>query len=392
MKNNIIKKLISILTLCAMLAFGTAALADSGIYDGSELFTNRDLTQTADTSEAQTIAVSDNADVYIAEEGVYVLTGTATNATVYVEADAEAKVQLVLDNLNITNDSAPCIYVLQAGKTFITLSGDNSLSVTGAFNADGADGAIFSKDDLALNGTGALTINSSENGIVGKDDLKITGGTYTITAASKTIEANDSIRVSGGTFVLTAGTDSLHAENDDDDTLGYIYIGGGDFTIKAGDDAIHALSVVQIDGGTVNITAAEGIEATYIQINGGTINIQASDDGINAASKSGAYTPTIEINDGAITIVMASGDTDGVDSNGNIVVNGGTINVTGSSTFDCDGSAQYNGGTIIVNGQQVNAIPTQMMGGFGGGMQQGGFGGFGGMQQGGFGGFGGGRG
>ncbi|MBQ8952533.1 MAG: carbohydrate-binding domain-containing protein, partial [Clostridia bacterium] len=130
--------------------------------------------------------------------------------------------------------------------------------------------------------------------------------------------------------------------------------------------AIHANSVVQIDGGSLTITAAEGIEATYIQINGGAISIQASDDGINAAQKSKAYTATVEINDGDITVVMGVGDTDGIDSNGNIIVNGGTVNVTGNSTFDYDGTAQYNGGTIIVNGQQVNAIPNQMMGGRGG--------------------------
>ena len=56
------------------------------------------------------------------------------------------------------------------------------------------------------------------------------------------------------------------------------------------------------------------------------------------------------------------------DSNGNIIVNGGTIRVTGNSTFDYDGTAQYNGGTIIVNGQQVAYIPNQMMGGMGGNM------------------------
>ena len=63
---------------------------------------------------------------------------------------------------------------------------------------------------------------------------------------------------------------------------------------------------------------------------------------------------------------MGAGDTDGIDSNGNIIVNGGTVQVTGNSTFDYDGSAQYNGGVIIANGQQVNGIPNQMMGGRGG--------------------------
>ena len=63
---------------------------------------------------------------------------------------------------------------------------------------------------------------------------------------------------------------------------------------------------------------------------------------------------------------MGAGDTDGVDSNGDLIINGGTINVTGNSGFDYDGSSSFNGGTIIVNGQQLDSIPNQMMGGRGG--------------------------
>ena len=155
----------------------------------------------------------------------------------------------------------------------------------------------------------------------------------------------------------------MHAENNDDETLGGITITGGSFTINASDDGIHATTLLQIDAGTFDITAAEGLEATYVKINDGKISISASDDGVNAASKSSVYTPTIEINGGTLTIVMGAGDTDGIDSNGNLIVSGGTIDITGSSAFDYDGSAQYNGGTIIINGETVNAITGQMMGG-----------------------------
>lgn len=80
---------------------------------------------------------------------------------------------------------------------------------------------------------------------------------------------------------------------------------------------------------------------------------------------------------------MGQGDTDGVDANGSIYVNGGTIDITAQmSSFDYDAAAEFNGGTIIVNGEEVSEIPQSMMGGHGGG--RGGFGEFGG-QQGGFG-------
>ena len=364
-----------------VLASGTVA-AGTPIYDQSELFSDRDLQQTADLTEAVTYAVADGQDITITEAGIYVLTGQAKDVTVYVAADKEDKVQLVLDGLAITNGDAPAIYVKSADKVFVTTAGDSALAVTGAFLSDGdthTDGVIFSKSDLVLNGTATLTVTSSENGIVGKDDLKITGGTYLVSAQSKTIEANDSIRIADGVFELTAGTDGLHAENDDDDTTGYIYLGGGTFTIQAGDDGLHATAVIQVDDGQLTIAAAEGIEATYVQLNGGTIAISSWDDGINAAQKSKAYRATVEINGGDITIAMGAGDTDGVDSNGDILINGGTVSVTGNSTFDYDGTGTITGGTVIVNGQQVTTLPNQMMGGrggFGGGW--GGNGGFGG--------------
>ena len=138
--------------------------------------------------------------------------------------------------------------------------------------------------------------------------------------------------------------------------------------MSVGDDGIHAVSLVQIDGGKFTVSAAECIEGTYIRINGGTFDLSGWDDGINAAKKSNSYTPTVEINGGTINITMSAGDTDGVDSNGDIIINGGTISVTGNSTFDYDGAAQFNGGTIYVNGQQVTEIPNQMMGGRGGNM------------------------
>ncbi len=67
---------------------------------------------------------------------------------------------------------------------------------------------------------------------------------------------------------------------------------------------------------------------------------------------------------------MGAGDTDAVDSNGDLIITGGTINITAQSAFDYDGNLTHTGGTIIVNGKETNTITSQMMGG-----QMGGFGG-----------------
>lgn len=357
---------------------------NSGLLETADLFTERDLAQTVDVSEAVQVTAADGETLNITEAGIYVISGTAENCTIKVEVDSEEKVQLVLDGVSITNEDFPAIYVVSADKCFITTTEGsvNSLSVTGNFTADGetnTDAVIFSKDDIVLNGLGSLDIYSAYgNGISCKDDLKVTGGTYTINCAKDAVEANDSIAVCGGSFTINTNKDGLHCENDEDDSVGSIFIADGSFTISASSDGIQGTTVVQIDGGEFNITSSEGIEATYIQINGGTINIDASDDGINAARKSSLYTPTIEFNGGYTTVSMGQGDTDAIDANGYIYVNGGTIDVTApTSSFDYDMGAEYNGGTIIINGEQVSEIPEEMMGGgmggFGGG--RGGFGG-----------------
>lgn len=342
-----------------------AAQTDSGS------FTERDLAQEADLTGAVYETVTDGGTLSVTKDGVYVLSGSAKDYTVTVEAGDEDKVQIVLDGVTITNTDFPAIYVKNADKVFVTTTdSENSLSVTGTFRADGdtnTDAVIFSRDDVILNGTGTLTVNSTGNGISSKDEIKMTGGTLAIECTGDGLEANESIQMADGALSIRSYKDGMHAEYDEDNSTGFIVISGGTLEIAAADDSIHATTYVQIDAGTMALAGAECIEGTYIQINDGSINMAASDDGINAANKSSSYYPTVEINGGSLTIQMGQGDTDAVDSNGDLMINGGTLDIWAQSPFDYDGNASYTGGTVIVNGQEVSSLQNQQMGGgFGG--------------------------
>ncbi|MCL6604895.1 MAG: carbohydrate-binding domain-containing protein [Paenibacillus sp.] len=346
----------------------TTATEDS-VQDTSELFSDRDLEQSVDLSAATQMNLESNQDVTLNKEGVYVLSGEVENVTLVVDAAEDAKVQIVLDGVSITNEDSPAIYVKAADKVFVTTTdGKNYMEVSGSYVADGdtnLDAVIFSKADMTLNGTGTLEIISSEgNGISSKDDLKITGGVYIIHSTADAIEANDAILINDGTITIDSDKDALHSENDEDAALGNIYIEGGTLNISAVDDAIRGNNRVQIDGGTINIkTSEEGIEANYIKINEGQITLYAKNDGINASQKVNSDV-AIEVNGGTIDVSMGSGDTDAFDSNGDIYINGGTINVEASSAFDADGTAQLNGGDVTVNGEKITQI-TQSRGGGG---------------------------
>ena len=347
---------------------GTANASETINVDG--LFTDRDLSQTADTSNAKQIELKSGEDVTITEEGTYVVSGTAEDATITVNADSSAKVQLVLNGASITNSDSAAIYVASADKVFVTTAEGttNTLSTTGTFaeSADSnIDGVIFASDDIVLNGMGTLVINSSNNGIVGKDDVKITGGTYNITAANHGIQGKDSVAISDGTFTIKAQKDGIHAENSDDTTLGYAYIAGGTFDIQASSDGIAGLSIVRIDGGNIKLNSGEGIEGTHVEINDGTVDVTASDDGINATSKSTAYSVLLQINGGTVNVNMGAGDTDALDSNGDLIINGGAVSITAQFPFDFDGKGERNGGTVTVNGEQITELTNSMMGGGG---------------------------
>lgn len=235
--------------------------ADESETDG----TKADKSETNGTKAASSgVSISENI-ITISKEGTYVLSGALSEGQIIVDADS-AKVQLVLDNADITCASSAAIYVKNADKTFITLAegSENILMNTAEYEAiddNNIDAVIFSKDDLTLNGKGTLTINSEYgHGIVSKDDLKLVSGTCNITAKNHALSGKDSVRIAAGTYNLTSGKDGIHSENADDDEKGFVYIASGDFTIESTGDGIDASYVVQIDDGDFEITAGGGAE------------------------------------------------------------------------------------------------------------------------------------
>ena len=227
--------------------------------------TKADESETNETETASSgVSISGNI-ITITKEGTYVLSGALSEGQIVVDADL-AKVQLVLDNADITCASSAAIYVKNADKAFITLAegSENILMNTAEYETiddNNIDAVIFSKDDLTLNGKGTLTINSEYgHGIVSKDDLKLVGGTCNITAKKHALSGKDSVRIADGTYNLTSGKDGIHSENADDDEKGFVYIASGDFTIESTGDGIDASYVVQIDDGDFDITAGDGAE------------------------------------------------------------------------------------------------------------------------------------
>ncbi len=448
-------------TLASTAASGAEITADT-IVDASEMFTDRDLADEYTESESSVITLEEG-DVIISEEGTYILRGSVENATVIVDADENAKIQLVLDGVSISNDDGAAIYVRTADKVFITLADGtvNTLENGGSYTAiddNNIDAVIFSKCDLTINGSGSLNITATAgHGIVSKDDLRVTGGTVTVSAEKHGLSGKDSVRITDADLNITAGKDGIHSENEDKEDKGFVYIesgklnivaegdgistgaylqiddgefalttgggsgnktttkdddgdtvstkgikaegqltinggtflidsqddalhtnssmtvNGGEFTIATGDDALHADETTTLNSGTINIsTCYEGVEGNDVVISGGYLKLYATDDGLNAAggndgsgfggmfggSFGGSSDSSILISGGEIYI---NADGDGIDSNGDLTVTGGTIYVSGPESdgdgaLDYDGTGQITGGTLVAVGRSGMAM------------------------------------
>ena len=367
-------------------ASNAAAPADEVFSHADEdMFTDRDarteheesgsvliqLNGTSATASSNSVAIS-GTTITITEEATYVVSGTLDNGMIIVNAPDTAKLQLVLNGVNINSETSAPIYIPEADKVFLTLADgtENILSNGGTFTAideNNIDAAIFSKQDLTLNGNGSLTVTSpAGHGIVCKDDLVITGGVYTVNSASHGLDANDSVRITGETKItIDAGKDGIHSENADDANLGFVYISNGTMNIEAEGDGIAAGAYVQIEGGTFdllvgggsangtkassgnyggfmggghggmrpggsqnttgtideNSTSMKGIKAAGgILISGGTFNIDSADDSVHSND-------SVTINGGSFEI--ASGD-DAIHAEDTLTITAGTINITKS--------------------------------------------------------------
>lgn len=293
----------------------------------------------------------DNQIITISEEGTYLITGTLTNGMLWIDAADTDKIHLVLDDASISNSTSAAIYIKEADKVFITLAPDseNTLANGGTYTAiddNNIDAVIFSKSDLTLNGSGSLTILAEAgHGIVSKDDLVITGGNYIISSASHGLSGKDSIRIASGNFTITSGKDALQTENEDDDSLGFLYIANGSFIITA-DDGISSSNYIQIDNGDFEIAAVDdGIHTNAdLIINGGTINISQCYEGLEGL--------TVQITDGQIHITS---DDDGINAAGSSNIgsdmSGGMMGQKGGFGADSDASIDISGGTVYVSAE-----------------------------------------
>lgn len=238
----------------------------------------------------------------------------------------------------------------------------NAPGGSGGGNMGGMDGQNGGNAPDMNGGSGGNKAGGNRPGMPG--DFNKSGNSSGQSYSTKGIKAESEINISGFTINISSTDDGIHANSDSgvletgEDGKGTIVINGGSITISSGDDGIHADKQLDVNDGYINVvTSYEGLEAITINLNGGKIYVYATDDGINACTGDRKTSPIVNVTGGYIDVTTASGDTDGIDSNGNYVQTGGMVLVKGGSSsgnvsgsIDVDGTVTITGGTCVALG------------------------------------------
>lgn len=290
-------------------------------------------------------------DLKIDSPGTYLITGTCSDGSVTVKKST-TDVILLLDGIDLSSsDTAPIVCAKSTQVKIVAMSGsENTLSDSiqnndeeYTDNTDAENAVIKCKDGSNVTICGDGTINIISNG---KNGIK--------SGASTDTEGEASLTIKEVTLNISASVnDAINAEQ-------LLNIESGTLNISAADDAIHSDIELNIgsegtDGPSITISSSvEGIEASSLNIMSGDINITSSDDCLNAANSDlGNYDFVINISGGSINAYTSGGD--GFDSNGDLNISGGQVivwsaNMADNQPLDADGTINVTGGVVLAAG------------------------------------------
>jgi len=314
------------------------ALATNTSTTTSTTYSEEDLNTSYSDSDTKIELSSDNAkitgegasytdgDIVITKAGTYVFSGEF-NGQIITDVGDEDLVHIVFNGVNITNTTSSVINAATGRKIVLTLVDGTTNTITDgttynyAEGEDEPDATLFVKQDLTINGNGTLNISSNyATALKAKDNLIILGGKLNIESVGKAIKGTDSVTIENADI-------TINVEDDGITTDGALVINSGTIKMEKVGEGLEAVTMID-DSATDEEKEAYGEENqadTYFRITGGTVNVTAGGDGI--------------------------------DSNGQVYIEGGTLNVSGPASgpdvaLDYNGKATITGGTFISTGAQ----------------------------------------
>ena len=301
------------------------------------------------------------------EKVLYKLTGSTSDG--FFKLYSANKQAIVLDGVSITNGSGAAINNQSKKRTFVVLSGTNSLADGADYTDTPADedekAAFFSEGQLVFSGTGSLTVMATGKAGITSDDYVRFLGSQTVSVKSSAghgVRGKDAVVVTDGTLGITVSAAGKKGISSDGDVL----FEGGKTTVSvsgavdtsdssdlSGSAGVKADGVFTMKDGTLTITntgkggkGISGDQQAYFY--GGMVRVTVSGANYGTSSSGGFGGPGGMGGWGSNSSSDNSVAAKGIKFDGDIVIEGGSVSATASSheAIESKGTISISGGTV----------------------------------------------
>ena len=278
---------------------------------------------------------------------------TSTGMTVNHEDEDSGNIYVSGGNITINSDAIAAKGIKCQGDAYISGNAVINITTTGKGEWDATEQETNAACGLSADG-----------------NINISGGTLVLTATGsggKGMKCDNVLNISGGDITVSTTGGLYYNDGNGHENTNYTsntdWVDNNYYSapkgIKAGykeesSNNTICYGGINISGGTIYVTTkgrnAEGIESkNYLNVTGGETTIDAYDDGINAAEDlyiTGGY------------LYSRSSNNDGIDANGNVVIEDGLIYAVGAAAPEVaiDANSEenkkfhFNGGILIAIG------------------------------------------
>ncbi len=291
----------------------------------------------------------------------YILSGSSNDGSFTLYSSKKQAIEL--NGLTLTNTKGAAINNQSKKRTFILISGANTISDgnvnnSGNYPEETADedmkAAVFSEGQLIFSGSGTLKVNAiGKAGITSDDYVRFLTGSNVTVSSSKGhgVRGKDAIVVSGGNVNVTLESTATGKKCFTSDSL--VFIGGGNITLT------NKASAGKIDS---ELTGAAGIKADKLfVIRGGALSVTTSGKGckcingdadgyfeggtVTAKATGANYGSSGRYNDSSNSVTAKA-----IKFDGKIEISGSEVSVSASSHEAIESKS-----TIFISGGRISA-------------------------------------